>query len=334
LINITDDKNDTIQTITSKDGNFNFNANVRQTTPEGIGVIDIQNGKEAKPLRKFIALSKESLIIMDNGKVSSYSGSKVMSEYSLLVNTMRQLEDSFMINSKAFQEADKAGNDALMYEIDRRNQLTRANYLNAIKKFGKNNFEKPLAPFILYSTQQLFTEPEDEKFLSEMLDFGIKGKYNSNWHQRFMQLADMRTRLMIGKKAPDFTLKTSDGKDVSLSSMQGKYVLVDFWASWCGPCRKEVPNMKKVYEVYKPKGLEILGVSIDDSRQKWTRALKEDETKWIHVLDANEDPSKKVGSIYQVESIPKMLLLDKSGVIIAKDLRGEAIQQKLATLLP
>ncbi|MBS2098003.1 TlpA disulfide reductase family protein [Carboxylicivirga linearis] len=133
----------------------------------------------------------------------------------------------------------------------------------------------------------------------------------------------------VGAAAPDFTLKTKDGEEVSLSSFKGKYVLVDFWASWCQPCRQENPNVVKAYNKYNSKGFEVFSVSVDDNEEKWLEAVDADGLVWTQVRDAE----KEVGRLYAVQSIPTTLLLDKEGVIIAKNLRGAALEEKLAELL-
>nr|WP_321405367.1 TlpA disulfide reductase family protein [uncultured Carboxylicivirga sp.] len=133
----------------------------------------------------------------------------------------------------------------------------------------------------------------------------------------------------VGAVAPDFTLKTKGGEDISLSSFKGKYVLVDFWASWCGPCRNENPNVVAAYKKFNEKGFEVFSVSVDDSEEKWLEAVEADGLIWTQVRDTE----KEVGKLYGIQSIPTTLLLDTEGVIIAKNLRGEALDQKLAELL-
>ncbi|MEJ8782158.1 MULTISPECIES: redoxin domain-containing protein [unclassified Butyricimonas] len=134
----------------------------------------------------------------------------------------------------------------------------------------------------------------------------------------------------VGGIAPDIDLMAPDGKHVKLSSLRGKYVLLDFWASWCGPCLAEVPNVKAVYEQYKDKGFEIYGVSLDDKKDAWVNAIEKHDLPWIHVssLKGWECP---VAKIYNVTGIPKMYLLDKEGRIVAMDLRGEALKEKVAS---
>lgn len=136
---------------------------------------------------------------------------------------------------------------------------------------------------------------------------------------------------MIGGEAPDFTQKTPDGKDMSLSELRGKVVLIDFWASWCGPCRRENPNVVRMYNQYKDKGFDILGVSLDKTQDRWVEAIQQDGLAWHHVSDL-KGWSNEVAQAYGVRSIPHTVLVDAEGKILARNLRGEALEQKLAEL--
>jgi peroxiredoxin len=136
---------------------------------------------------------------------------------------------------------------------------------------------------------------------------------------------------MVGGTPPDFTQKTTDGQELSLSDLKGKVVLVDFWASWCGPCRRENPNVVKAYEKYKDKGFDVLGVSLDKDRKKWLGAIEKDGLSWNHVSDL-KGWQNTVAVQYGVTSIPYTLLLDANGKIVAQNLRGEALEAKLKEL--
>lgn len=140
------------------------------------------------------------------------------------------------------------------------------------------------------------------------------------------------TGINVGDIAPEISLPDPGGKVVSLSSLRGQYVLIDFWASWCRPCRMENPNVVRMYEKYKGKGFEIFGVSLDQSKGQWVQAIEVDQLSWIHVSDLAYWNSVVVPK-YQIAGIPATVLLDKEGRIIAKDLRGEELDKKLGEVL-
>ncbi len=137
---------------------------------------------------------------------------------------------------------------------------------------------------------------------------------------------------MPGSVAPDFAMAQPDGQPLKLSQLRGKYLLIDFWASWCGPCRVENPNVVKAYSQYAPKGFEILGVSLDQNRERWLDAITKDGLTWPQVSDL-KGWQNEAAQLYGVSSIPHTFLLDKEGKIIARNLRGEALWAKLREVL-
>lgn len=135
-----------------------------------------------------------------------------------------------------------------------------------------------------------------------------------------------------GKPAPDFTLNTPEGKPLTLSSFKGKIVILDFWASWCGPCRAENPNIIKLHNKFHNKGLEIISISLDRSKEAWVKAIKKDGMVWHHVSELKKWKSEIV-SQYGVSAVPHIVIVNEEGIIVAKNLRGEALERKIAEMI-
>lgn len=139
-------------------------------------------------------------------------------------------------------------------------------------------------------------------------------------------------RLSPGAVAPDFTLTQPDGTSLTLSDLRGHVVLVDFWASWCGPCMAEMPTVKALYAKYRDKGLRVLGVSMDHVRGAWTKSIEKNNLSWLHVSSLKGMQKCPVAQLYQVYGIPQLYIIGKDGRIIAKNLRGEDLKQKIDEL--
>jgi len=139
-------------------------------------------------------------------------------------------------------------------------------------------------------------------------------------------------KTFVGQKAMDFTQKDTSENDVTLASLRGKYVLIDFWASWCGPCRRENPNIVKAYHAYKDKNFTILGVSLDSKKDAWIKAIQKDDLPWFHVSDL-KGWNNEVSDMYGIRSIPQNLLLDPNGMIIEKNIKGSELGMVLAKYL-
>ena len=179
---------------------------------------------------------------------------------------------------------------------------------------------------------RLSSETDMEYYIK--LDKGLYSKFpNSNYVKMFHTRVSEMNKLGIGTVAPDITLATPDGKNVSLSSYRGKVVLVDFWASWCRPCRAENPNVVKAYTTFHAKGFDVLGVSLDKDKAAWQKAIADDHLSWTHISDLGMWSSSVVKS-YNITGIPFSVLLDKEGKIVAKGLRGDELENAIRKLLP
>ena len=145
-------------------------------------------------------------------------------------------------------------------------------------------------------------------------------------------MVETEKRTKIGAVAPDFSGPTPEGKQLALNEIKGKITLIDFWAGWCKPCRMENPNIVSVYDKYKDKGLEIIGVSLDRDRNQWLQAIEDDGLEWNQVSNVQYFQGP-IAQLYNIQAIPAAFLLDENGVIIAKDLRGPALEAMVAQLL-
>jgi peroxiredoxin len=230
---------------------------------------------------------------------------------------------------KAAMEADQAKKSdevkKLQDQIDQTTERQMAQKLDYIQTIVKT----PVAPFLLASLMNNIEDIETVEKIEKSFDPKLS---NYKYTKMLDEALASKKVTAIGQKAPDFTQNDPLGKPVKLSDFRGKYVLVDFWASWCNPCRAENPNVVAAYQKYKDKGFTILGVSLDRNKENWIKAITDDHLVWSQVSDLKYW-NNEVAVKYGIRSIPANILLDRKGVIIGKNLRGPALDAMLENVL-
>ncbi|WP_285008410.1 TlpA disulfide reductase family protein [Pedobacter faecalis] len=232
----------------------------------------------------------------------------------------KQADSLDKLSKSTGKPADRSVVDAGFEQLNKR-------LIDSVEAFVKRYPASPVLPYIIID--RFVNYPNPEKAASTYAALAPQAK-NSYYGLQLGESIKINAKTGIGV-TPQFSVPDKNGKAVSLADFKGKVVLVDFWASWCGPCRKENPNLVKAYEKYHDKGFEIIGISLDDKKDRWLAAIEADKLNWVHASDLKGWKSD-LALEYGIKSIPMSFLVDASGKIIAKDLRGDALEKKLATL--
>lgn len=229
-----------------------------------------------------------------------------------------------------YTAASQAGDNVAMKGFQDEFQQLNASYVANLKDFIKTHPKSAMSAFIIGNDLSNPNIPMEE--LMDGLTYIDKSlESNSNIKLANKKVSTIRGT-MVGFPANDFSQNTPEGKTLKLSDFKGKYVLIDFWASWCRPCRMENPNVVAAYNRFKEKGFTVLGVSMDSNKEAWIAAIKADNLAWSQVSDL-KGWGNEVGAIYGVKGIPQNFLIDKEGKIVAKNLRGPDLDQKLAEII-
>ena len=265
----------------------------------------------------------------DSLKLLSTKGSSVNDDDQLLKIRMRTVSLWEKENSKLYEQAYKDKNKKVMDSLDEVDYEILNAKRRVVADFVKAYPASMRAAMAITENFGYYAEASDVEPLYNALDENIK---NSPKGKEIKKSLDIYSAVAIGKKAPDITQFTADSNQLSLSSLKGKYVLIDFWASWCGPCRRENPNIVKAYNQFKDKGFTVFGVSYDTKKDRWLKAIADDHLDWYQVstLEGWDNPTS---ALYGIKAIPSNVLVDKEGVIIAKNIFGEKLVKKLSEIM-
>ncbi len=314
-----------IDSVATKDGMFEFTGKVEIPDVYYVSVP----GRRGK-----------ALIFLENSRISfsahadtiwkpAITGSAVHDEYHAFEESIRGIYARAQDLYAGYRGAEQSGDEETAKKIKEEINAVYDEVETFQRTYIDENPASYIGPFIVQNLHY-GKEAEEIEVLLAKLDPSLQG--SSIFGDITRRVATLK-KVSVGMPAPEFTQDDTLGNPVSLSSFRGRYLLIDFWAAWCGPCRQENPNVVSAYQKYHDRGFEILGVSLDNAREHWLKAIKDDGLAWTQVSDLS-GWSNEVSTMYGISSIPSNLLLDPEGIIIKKNLRGEELHKALEALMP
>lgn len=332
---------DVVQTTTDSDGKFALKGNI-----PGMGIYQMRVGEEMDKVIPLTLAPNDKLNVKAEWRTFAQTPIYSGTEWAAPLTRYMTLFNSFIKRQASLSELQASGvseQELMEKYISYRKELD-----DYSREFMVKNPSNPVNIILTSSISPNFGfkdwDPENLN-LFKVVSEGLGKKYpespiSTNLSNQVFQIESAYNEYLKAEEqarnptvAPEIAMKSPEGKIITLSSLKGKYVLIDFWASWCAPCRKENPNVVRLYKKYKNKGFTVLSVSLDKDKTAWTNAILNDNLLWpYHVSDllAWETP---MTAIYGFQSIPHTVLVDKEGMIIARNLRGQSLEQKLEELL-
>lgn len=284
----------------------------------------------------------DSVVVKNNTflfqtKISSFPIQVVLFDRSSSAKMIWLENNKMTFNSIAtsFKEAVISGSktDSLVTKL-RKGYRTLKSYEEIVKsemKFVQNNPNNIASAYTLSVMATVFGKEKSTELFSNMSKENQESEYGKKIASLILDLNDLKPA-EIGEKYRDFSMKNQNDEEKKLSDFNGKIVLLEFWASWCMPCRQENPNLVNTYNKFKANGFEIFAVSLDDNKENWLKAIQKDGLNWEQVSDL-KGRNNKAALLYRVNAIPQNVLIDKNGVIIERNLRGESLDKKLAEIM-
>ncbi len=324
----------------AKISNGNFVLTGKLDEPQHVFIaVDHENQGLQKLLRNhysdkfemYLDQREMTLTGKDSVKTAALTGSQLNREFFDYKSQVKPFEDKLSVVLKKFYEASDSLKRTKEFgeKIDAEYNSIDAEIKKTEKAYVKAHVNSLISLDLI---KELCMPVIDVKEIEPLFSSMTKEMQSTNSGQELKATIDKAKTMAIGATAPDFSAETPSGDSLKLSDLRGKYLLVDFWASWCGPCRRENPNVVKAFKKYNTNNFTVLGVSLDRTKDAWLKAIDHDGLTWNHVSNLKGWKSE-VAQLYMVRSIPQNFLLDPQGKIIAKNLTGEDLEKKLDEVL-
>ncbi|MGN7721430.1 redoxin domain-containing protein [Chitinophaga sp. 22620] len=317
----------------ANDGKFSFTGEIPE--PQLAQIFAMVPGTPDNPMgRKEVALiflgkGTTQLNLATPASKAEAGGTHEQGAFNELNDLLRSVNKDYETAVKKYRDAAESRDEDKLKKAETRLEQLEASKKAVMRKYLEDNPETPIGMYVLNQVAGYELNPDEVEPLFNSLSRSVR-KYPSA--KEFEHRVELARKLAVGQPAIDFNQRDAAGNPVTLASFRGKYVLVDFWASWCGPCRAENPNVVKAFNRFKEKGFTILGVSFDERKDKWQQAIEQDGLTWTHVSDLR-GWGNEVGKLYGIRAIPQNVLVDPEGKIIARNLRAEDLNRKLEELL-
>lgn len=297
-------------------------------------VVKANSGFLRKPITEkgisfYTEQGKVLLEIGENPLDTKRSGTALNNDFQAYSDVIAPFKKKESLMEEEFTAAKNSNDQAKMTQLQQDYQTLNEEKGKAERNFFDTHLDSQISLDWMEQTIDIANRKSEAQAMYRQLSQRVR---ESDAGKRYGMKIESTQTVEIGNVAPDFTARTPGGEEISLSSYRGKYVFVDFWASWCAPCRHENPNVVKAYATYKSDKFDILGVSLDQDKAAWENAISKDGLTWKQVSDLMGWQSMLAMS-YAIRAIPANFLIDPQGKIIARDLRGDALEKKLSEVL-